>query len=100
MGATDAGIALARDAGGVEPAAQIGAAVNVVVTRAEKQYTETVAKRQTAEAEAARLDAERRAEEAEQRQEQDDDNRRVIRPAGPPPPNGNDVHGGVAGPGF
>ena len=99
IGLVGGGIALARDVGGVEPVAQIGASVNVVVARAEKEYTETVAKRQTAEAEAARQDAERRAEEAEQRKEEDDDKPRVVRPSAPPS-NGNDVHGGVAGPGF
>jgi serine/threonine-protein kinase len=103
LGFVGGGIALARSNASVEPVAQVGAAVNVVVARAEKEYTEAVAGQRTAEAEAARLEAERRAQEAEKRRDEDEEKDKP-KPTGRPGPRpkngGDDVHGGVAGPGF
>jgi eukaryotic-like serine/threonine-protein kinase len=103
VGLLGGGLALATNTTPVATASRMAAAVNMVVARAEQKLAETVAEERTAEADAARLDAERRADEAEQRVEDDDVKVVRPRPGGKKPPaepKGDDVHGGVHGSGF
>jgi len=96
IGLTAGGVAMTQAAAPAPSLTRFSAAMNATVARAEREHTEALAEKRTAEAEAAARDAERRAEEAETRAKDEP----KTRPAVPVRPKSNAVHGGVDDPGF
>ncbi len=99
VGIVGGGIAVARSESDVATPVRIAGLVNAVVARASSEHAATVARQQAETAEAARLEAERRAAEAEENAKHSDEPPSAT-PAPPPRKAGDPVHGGVDSPGF
>jgi len=104
VGLVGGGLALASAAGGGDalvPAGRLGAAVNVVVERAQSEYKGAIADAKTRAAERSAREAEQRANEAAANaaSAQQKPERPTPRPSSSKK-TGPDPHGGVVGPGF
>ena len=97
VGLVGGGLAATSGDDTVETAVRMGTTIDAIAARAESRYAAIIAEQKTEAAEAAARDAERRADKAEELAKEDDE-------AKAPPrrrkAKGDDVHGGVTGPGF